>query len=230
MSTHDRIDLNNASADRLTDIPGVGPTMAERLVEARTEAPFRDWEDLERVRGIGGAKVAEIRPGARLGEPTGAETADVGHFDALLVREFLREPELVEWFGIDASLERTADAFDRDDARTFLDRLADELRATDWASALDERRVAAESDESRYQTACWKAICHGLLGDDEAAFHALRTAAAIDDDWARHHHIYGLLHGARQKTDDARFELGMALAEEPYPEARRRIEDAATRC
>ena len=45
-----KLDVNTESESALTAVRGIGPTTAERLVEAR---PFASVIDLERVRGIG---------------------------------------------------------------------------------------------------------------------------------------------------------------------------------
>jgi len=50
---HHRIDLNAASEEELTLLPGVGPSYAGRLVRNRCEAgPFRTLGDLGRVPGL----------------------------------------------------------------------------------------------------------------------------------------------------------------------------------
>jgi competence ComEA-like helix-hairpin-helix protein len=51
----DRIDINTASPQELQRLPGVGPAMAQRLVEEREREPFRSLTELQRVRGIGPA-------------------------------------------------------------------------------------------------------------------------------------------------------------------------------
>ena len=56
------IDLNRASADELTRLPGIGPGLATRIIEAREAAPFTSVEDLRRVRGVGAAKLERMRP------------------------------------------------------------------------------------------------------------------------------------------------------------------------
>lgn len=226
----ERVDLNSATVDELTALPSVGPTTAKRIAQTREEERFGDWDDVLEVPGIGAGKLDDIKPHATLESLTRDDDHRVGEFDALLVREFLGEPDLVEWFGFDRSLQPTDGTFSRDDARSFLERLDGALSTTEWRRALEDRLDAAETDAERYRTACWKALCHGLLREYDAAFDALRTAAAVDDDWARHHHVYGLIHGARQSTEDARFELGLALDAEPYPEARDRIAYAADQC
>lgn len=59
-----RVDVNRAGADELGALPGVGPTLAARIVETRRRAPFSGPEDLRRVPGIGPAGVARIGPHA----------------------------------------------------------------------------------------------------------------------------------------------------------------------
>lgn len=56
------VDLNRASADELTRLPGIGPALATRIVEAREAAPFSSVEDLRRVRGVGAARLEQMRP------------------------------------------------------------------------------------------------------------------------------------------------------------------------
>jgi competence ComEA-like helix-hairpin-helix protein len=56
----DRIDVNRADETALQRLPGIGPALARRIVEARTERPFRSLEDLGRVRGIGPATLARL--------------------------------------------------------------------------------------------------------------------------------------------------------------------------
>ncbi len=56
------LDLNRADTLSLQALPGVGPALARRIVAAREEAPFRSVEDLLKVRGIGPATLARLRP------------------------------------------------------------------------------------------------------------------------------------------------------------------------
>jgi competence protein ComEA len=56
-------DLNHAEWPELSELPGVGPTLARRIVEHRQQyGPFRSAEDLRRVRGIGPKTLDRIRP------------------------------------------------------------------------------------------------------------------------------------------------------------------------
>jgi competence protein ComEA len=56
------LDVNSASAAELEALPGIGAAKAAAIVEERQVRPFASIEDLERVRGIGPALVAELRP------------------------------------------------------------------------------------------------------------------------------------------------------------------------
>ena len=59
----ERIDLNHATAQQLTRLPGVGPSLAERIVDNRNqEGPFPSVGALARVRGIGLAAVRRLEP------------------------------------------------------------------------------------------------------------------------------------------------------------------------
>jgi len=57
-----RIDINSADVEELTDLPGIGPAYAQRIVEYRKEyGPFKTIEDLLNVRGIGDRTFEKIR-------------------------------------------------------------------------------------------------------------------------------------------------------------------------
>ena len=56
-----RLNVNTATAEELTVLPGIGPTLAGRIVAERTEnGPFCYPEDLMTVSGIGTHKLAAI--------------------------------------------------------------------------------------------------------------------------------------------------------------------------
>jgi competence protein ComEA len=62
------VDLNAASATELEALPGIGPVLAERIVQWREDnGPFTDVEVLGEVSGIGDALMAQIRPRVRIG-------------------------------------------------------------------------------------------------------------------------------------------------------------------
>jgi len=57
------LDINTATAEQLQQLPGVGETIAERIVKYREEnGPFSKAEDLLNVEGIGEKKLEKIKP------------------------------------------------------------------------------------------------------------------------------------------------------------------------
>lgn len=61
------IDLNTATAEQLDTLPGIGPATARSILdERRRKGRFGSVDDLLDVRGIGEAKLAEIRPLVRV--------------------------------------------------------------------------------------------------------------------------------------------------------------------
>ena len=57
-----RVSLNQATPKQLEEIPGVGPVLAQRIVDFRkSKGLFREVEDLLDVSGIGEKKLAELR-------------------------------------------------------------------------------------------------------------------------------------------------------------------------
>jgi len=56
------IHLNQATAEQLQTLPGVGPALSERIVLYRDEhGPFTSVDQLAEVNGIGQAKLAMLR-------------------------------------------------------------------------------------------------------------------------------------------------------------------------
>ena len=56
------IDVNQATVADLRRLPGVGPVLAGRIVQAReTDGPFTSVDDLRRVAGVGKAKLDRFR-------------------------------------------------------------------------------------------------------------------------------------------------------------------------
>ncbi len=56
------LDLNTATVAQLDQLPGVGPVLAQRIVDYRTQhGPFRSVEELRQVSGIGPAKFNDLK-------------------------------------------------------------------------------------------------------------------------------------------------------------------------
>jgi competence protein ComEA len=70
------IDINSAPEAGLMNLPGIGPTLAARIVEEREKGPFRSVDDLDRVAGIGPKTVAKLRPYATIGSVASTRPAD----------------------------------------------------------------------------------------------------------------------------------------------------------
>lgn len=63
----DRVNLNRADADELTQLSGIGEVYAGRIIAEREEnGPFFYPEDLEAVSGIGSRTVEKIRDRIRM--------------------------------------------------------------------------------------------------------------------------------------------------------------------
>jgi competence protein ComEA len=60
-SSDGKININTASAEMLDSLPGIGPTIAQRIVEYRQDhGPFQKIVELTLVEGIGSAKLNQI--------------------------------------------------------------------------------------------------------------------------------------------------------------------------
>jgi competence protein ComEA len=56
------VNLNSATAEQLDTLPGIGPATAAAIISDRdAHGPFRSVNDLGRVRGIGDAKLDQLR-------------------------------------------------------------------------------------------------------------------------------------------------------------------------
>lgn len=162
-------------------------------------------------------------------------------FRAMILREFYLEPRLpdefkaatfLHWFGRTVSKPAAylvAAKFGI--PPTLVEqpvRFACGLQNTTlMARAFSDWLASLASPRNNYESCCRSALCYAITNSYEWAFGALRNAATRNDGWARHHHIYGLLHGERGDFERAVFELAKALDAESYADTRGRIEEAA---
>jgi competence protein ComEA len=66
-SAGDPLDLNTASVDQLDQLPGVGPVLAQRIVDYRSQhGAFRSVEQLQEVSGIGAQRFADLKSTVRV--------------------------------------------------------------------------------------------------------------------------------------------------------------------
>ena len=64
-----KVNLNTASIEQLTTLPGVGPKLAARIVEYRQKSgAFRSTQELINVQGIGEKSFAKIEAWLSVGE------------------------------------------------------------------------------------------------------------------------------------------------------------------
>lgn len=59
------INVNTATIEQLKDLPGVDKKIAQDFIDKR---PFKDVDDVKRVKGIGDKKLAELRALITIGE------------------------------------------------------------------------------------------------------------------------------------------------------------------
>ena len=64
-----QVDLNSAPKSELLQLPGIGPKLAERIVEYREQVePYQDVTDLEKIHGIGVKKRESATPYVYIGD------------------------------------------------------------------------------------------------------------------------------------------------------------------
>lgn len=61
-SASDCVNINSASASQLQQLPGIGPALAQRIIQYRDQnGSFAAVEDLKKVKGIGDVKFNKIK-------------------------------------------------------------------------------------------------------------------------------------------------------------------------
>ncbi len=64
-----KVNINTASAAELQNLPRIGPKVAQRIVDYRTQnGPFKKIEDIMKVRGIGEKVFNQIKDLITVGE------------------------------------------------------------------------------------------------------------------------------------------------------------------
>ena len=55
------ISINSASLEELQTLPGIGPSIASRIIEYRKDSSFKSLEDIKNVKGIGDKMFEKIK-------------------------------------------------------------------------------------------------------------------------------------------------------------------------
>lgn len=59
---NEKVNINTATQTELEELPGIGPSLAQRIIEYReTNGNFQSIEDLQNVKGIGDSKYGNIK-------------------------------------------------------------------------------------------------------------------------------------------------------------------------
>jgi competence protein ComEA len=64
------VNINTATAEELSRLPGIGETRAQAIIAAREARPFRRVQEIMRVRGIGRATFRRLSPMLTVEGPT----------------------------------------------------------------------------------------------------------------------------------------------------------------
>ena len=72
-----KVNLNTATVSQLEDLPGIGPSLAARIVEHRQKnGAFKSVEDVMAVKGIGEKNFSKIQGYLSVGAPSAPATRE----------------------------------------------------------------------------------------------------------------------------------------------------------
>ena len=64
----DKLDLNTATTEQLITLPGIGPELAQRILDYKKEhGPFKSVDELTNVKGVGKVKLTKLRDAVTIG-------------------------------------------------------------------------------------------------------------------------------------------------------------------
>src|SRR5579859_3420050 len=70
------INLNTATSDELQQVPGIGPVIAEKILQMRKAyGPFKSVDDLRAIKGIGPKRLEKMRKYLTAGKSAPAKSA-----------------------------------------------------------------------------------------------------------------------------------------------------------
>jgi hypothetical protein len=140
------VNLDTDDADSLRRLPGIGPTIAQRIVEAR---PFADLDDVRRVKGVGAAILDRLRSFVTVGsQGDGEEEESAPEGEALVAK--VADPTLsVQW----EATEREEEAMDDEQENALTQPVS--------AQALEDERP----DQERQEEGATEAEIAGVSGD-----------------------------------------------------------------
>jgi competence protein ComEA len=95
-ATPGHVDLNTADLKTLETLPGMGPALAQKIIDAR---PFKTVADLEKVSGIGEAKMKNLKDLVTVGTKSATAKSQLAPGEKLNINTATAE-QLDALFGI----------------------------------------------------------------------------------------------------------------------------------